>query len=314
MPDWLIERGIGETRAVRVENGEIVEARIFLEGVVAAGTVLAARLAEAGVPAIAEAGGEEFLLPQGAPKVTQGGQLVIEVIRERIPGAEPWKRTLARVADGEPRPAPALDGEIVTFPSPDDRLEQAGWFDLLEEARSGVVRFAGGELRVSPTPAMTLIDVDGTLPPLELALAGADAAARTILRHGVGGSIGIDLPTVAGKAERQAIAARVDAVLPQPFERTAVNGFGFLQVVRPRAHASLFELAADRAAFEARALLRKAAMERTGTTRLAAHPAVSRLLESRRDWLDGLAAQVGGAVSLRSEPALPISAAYAEGC
>ena len=42
----------------------------------------------------------------------------------------------------------------------------------------------------------------------------------------------------------------VDAILPQPFERTAVNGFGFLQIVRPRRHASLFELAADRAAFE----------------------------------------------------------------
>jgi hypothetical protein len=27
-PEWLIERGIGEDRAVLVENGEIVEARI----------------------------------------------------------------------------------------------------------------------------------------------------------------------------------------------------------------------------------------------------------------------------------------------
>lgn len=314
MPDWLVERGIGETRAVRVGQGEIVEARILLGGAVPAGTLLAARLAEAGVPAVARAGDEQYLLPQGAGKATQGARLVIEVTRERIPGAEPWKRPLARLADGEPRAAPALDGELLAFPSPDDRLGRAGWSDLLEEARSGIVRFAGGELRVSPTPAMTLIDVDGTLPPLELALAGAEAAARAILRHGIGGSIGIDLPTVAGKAERQAIAARLDAVLPKPFERTAVNGFGFVQVVRPRAHASLFELAADRAAFEARALLRRSALERTGATRLVAHPAVIRLLETRSDWLDALERQVGGAVALRADPALPISAAYAEGC
>jgi hypothetical protein len=44
LPDWLIERGIGETRAVRLDAGEIVESRILLEGVVPAGTVLHARL------------------------------------------------------------------------------------------------------------------------------------------------------------------------------------------------------------------------------------------------------------------------------
>ncbi len=94
--------------------------------------------------------------------------------------------------------------------------------------------------------------------PSELAIAGARAAAEAIRRHGVGGSIGIDLPTVEGKAARQAAADAVDEVLPKPFERTSVNGFGFLQIVRPRTHASLFELAADRASFEARALLRAA--------------------------------------------------------
>ena len=33
MPDWLIERGIGETRAVRVADGEIVESRIMIDGI-----------------------------------------------------------------------------------------------------------------------------------------------------------------------------------------------------------------------------------------------------------------------------------------
>ena len=61
---------------------------------------------------------------------------------------------------------------------------------------------------------MTLIDVDGHLPPEQLALAGAAAAARTIRRHGIGGSIGIDLPTIGGKAARQAVAEAVDAILP----------------------------------------------------------------------------------------------------
>ncbi|HET9397737.1 MAG TPA: ribonuclease, partial [Sphingomicrobium sp.] len=169
----------------------------------------------------------------------------------------------------------------------------------------------GGELRISLTPAMTLIDVDGQLPPAELAVAGARAAAEAIRRHGVGGSIGIDLPTVDRKAVRQAAAEAVDAMLPKPFERTSVNGFGFLQVVRPRAHASLLELAADRSAFEARALLRAAGRE-VGAIRLAAHPAVIAELNRKPDWLDQLSRRTGGLVTLRSEPSLAMSAGHAE--
>jgi ribonuclease G len=142
-------------------------------------------------------------------------------------------------------------------------------------------------------------------------MAGAKAAARAILRHGIGGSIGVDLPTVQGKDQRVAIGAAVDAILPNPFERTAVNGFGFLQIIRPRRHASLFELAADRAAFEARALLRQAARE-TGPICLAAHPAVIAVIEGHGDWMAALARQVGGTVGLRSDPKLTISGGHAE--
>jgi hypothetical protein len=312
LPDWLIERGIGESRAVRLQAGEIVEARIFLDGLVSAGTVLEAKLASVGVPAIAQVGKDQYLLPAGAAGITKGARLAIEVTRERIPGSEPWKRPLARLTDEAPRPSRQLDAEDLSFPSPDDRLGRAGWCDLLDEARTGIVRFPEGELRVSPTPAMTLMDVDGRLPPFDLAMAGARAAAHAILRHGIGGSIGIDLPTVGGKSQRQELGAAVDAILPHPFERTAVNGFGFLQIVRARTHASLFELAQDRAAFEVRALLRRAALERTGAVRIVAYPAIVAVLESQAEWLNAIARQVGGSVALRAEPSLPMSGAYAE--
>ena len=310
MPDWLFERGIGETRAIQVEAGEIVAARILVDGIVPAGSVVDARLVRAGKPAVAEAAGEQFMLRVGAGKATQGERVAIEVERETIPGGEPWKRPLARISGEAPRAA-GLAGTELPFPAPQDVLAEAGWGDLIEEARSGIVAFAGGALRVSPTPAMTLLDVDGSLPPLELAMAGARAAARAILRHGIGGSIGIDLPTVAGKSERAAIAAAFDSVLTGPFERTAVNGFGFLQIVRPRRHASLFELAMDRAAFEARALLRQAARDK-GAIRLVAHPAVIALLEARPEWLEALARQVGGAVALRADARLTMSGGHAE--
>jgi hypothetical protein len=312
LPSWLVERGIGETRAILVEGGGIVEARITLDGAVPAGTILQAVLKQTGKPAVAAAGSSEFLLPNGPPGVTQGASFFIEVTREAIPGAEPWKRPLARLAEAPVRPAPAFDGEAIAFPAPTDRFEQAGWSDLVDEARSGTVRFAGGELRVSPTPAMTLIDVDGHLPPPELALAGAVAAALAIRRHGIGGSIGIDLPTLSGKAHRQVVDAAIDAHLPQPFERTAMNGFGFIQIVRPRRHASLFELAQDQAAFEARALLRRTAFEPGGPKRLVTHPAVIAVIEAHPGWTEALARQVGGAIGLRPDASIPIHGGYAE--
>ncbi len=312
MPDRLVERGIGETRSALIEAGEIVEARVTLEGAVAAGSVVQAVCKQSGRPALAVADKTEYLLAAGAPGVTEGARLFIEVTREAIPGAEPWKRPLARIADGPGRPVAPIERDLLAFPAPADRLEAAGWSDLLDEARSGIVRFPGGELRVSPTPAMTLIDVDGHLPPPELALGGAVAAAHAIRRHGIGGSIGIDLPTLAGKAQRQSVAAAIDAHLPQPFERTAMNGFGFIQIVRPRRHASLFELAQDRAGFEARALLRRAAFAGGGTRRLAAHPAVIAAIEARPSWIAVLARQIGGAVTLRADASIPIHGGYAE--
>jgi ribonuclease G len=316
LPEWLIERGIGETRAALVDRGEIVEARIELEGAVPAGSIVAARLTSAGTSsAVArDQRGDEYLLPSGAPGVSEGASVNIEVTRGAIPGTEPWKRPLARLSDGAPHEAPPLSGRELSLPNPSDELGRGGWNDMIDEARSGRVQFDGGELRISVTPAMTLIDVDGYLDPEELAIRGAGEAAKAVRRLDIGGSVGIDLPTSGSKAARQAAAAAIDEHLPQPFERTAVNGFGFVQIVRLRSRASLIELAQDRAAFEARALLRRAALEPPGPKRLVAHPAVASVLERRRDWLDALAGQTGGAISLRADPALPMSGGYAESC
>src|SRR3546814_7219606 len=77
-------------------------------------------------------------------------------------------------------------------------------------------------------------------------------------------SIGIDLPTMNNKDERQIAANLFDKHLPQPFERTAVNGFGFLQVIRRRERPSLMEvLREDPVLTAALALLRRG--ERHGT-------------------------------------------------
>jgi ribonuclease G len=124
---------------------------------------------------------------------------------------------------------------------PDD-LEAAGWSEVLDEAERGEIAFDGGALRMSLTPAMTLFDVDGSTEAGPLAIAAAHAVCAAIFRHSIGGSIGIDFPTLPDRTSRRAVDAAIDATLPQPFERTAINGFGFLQIVRRRLRPSLPEL------------------------------------------------------------------------
>ena len=82
----------------------------------------------------------------------------------------------------------------------------------------------------------------GSLPPAQLGPKGAKLSAQAIRRMGLAGSIGIDLPTMNNKDERMIAAAQIDKYLPLPFERTAVNGFGFVQIIRRRERANLMEL------------------------------------------------------------------------
>ncbi|MEG3087732.1 ribonuclease [Sphingomonas sp. PB4P5] len=270
MPEWLYEAGIGEARAALIEGDRIVQALIEPDDTgPRLGTVTRARIVEITTKGrearLTLEGGSEATLSPLPPGITQGSSLTVRIVREAIPEAGRPKRPKAAPTDEQPAPGPDLLARITASglpvrtlrPHEADALEQAGWSEVLEEALSGEIAFAGGALRMTPTPAMTLFDVDGVGPLEPLAIAAATAIAQAIVRHAIGGSIGVDFPTITGKAPRQAVAAALDAALPQPFERTAVNGFGFLQIVRPRLHASLPELLRSDPAARTRALLRQ---------------------------------------------------------
>ncbi len=312
-PEWLYEAGIGEARAALVDDDQIVEAAIELDtDALKVGLIAPARLVELlpGRRGRATLDGGEALINHLPPGITQGASLTVEIIREALPEAGRAKLAKAVPSDLPPCPAPTLyerlvaTGLLVRSPRAHepDALEAAGWSELLDEAVSGEIVFPLGALRLSPTPAMTLFDVDGA-PPLDtLAVAAAHAVARAIRRHGIGGSIGIDFPTIAGKAQRNAVAGAIDESLPQPFERTAMNGFGFLQIVRPRPRASIPEiLRADPVGAATRAALRT--LERTPPTASRRHTlpaAVHTRLMTRPDWIAELARRAGVVHELES--------------
>ena len=311
MAEWLYEEGIGENRAILVEDEDILVGAIELPGEVRCGSVLAGRLASIPLPGrrgIVETEQGEVLVEPVPAALTQGQKVRVEIVREPI--AEPGnpKRAKGRITEDEEREGPSLLERIggatrVSPPGP-DLFWESGWGTLIDEAMGEVIDFGGGELRMSLTPAMTLFDVDGFLPPAELAVAGAEAAALAIRRLDIGGSIGIDLPTVPSRAERLRAVEVLDALLPRPFERTAVNGFGFLQIVRRRERRSLPELVQwDPAGAAARDLLRDAEWGGgIGPRTLEAAPAVIARLRANSDWLETLQRRIGAPVALREQP------------
>lgn len=285
MAEWLYEAGIGEERAALVDGGAIVAARIVRAGDdPRVGLVAPAKLVEilrkGALGRVALADGAEAMLRPLPAGLTLGATARVRIVREAVPERGRPKRALAVPTDDPATPAPSLATELAATGLPvrilrahePDVLEAAGWGELLDEAATGEIAFPGGALRMTPTPAMTLFDVDGEGAPAALALAGARAAAAAIRRHEVGGSIGLDLPTVGGKAQRQAVDALLAAALPDA-ERTAMNGFGFVQLIRRRERASLPELIqADPRLADALALLRR--LERDPQPRVDAPAAV----------------------------------------
>ena len=306
MAKWLYETGIGETRAALIEDGAIREAAIEREGSAIVGLVTCARRTAHDRVTLAD--GAEAQLAILPKRISEGATLTVRVIREAIPESGRAKLPKAVPTDEPPAPAPDLLARITATGVPvhrprahePDALEAAGWSELLDEAISGEIVFPTGALRMSLTPAMTLFDVDGPAPLAPLAIAAALSMALAIRRHGIGGSIGVDFPTLASKAERRAVAEAIDAALPPPFERTAVNGFGFLQIVRPRPRASLPELLrADPVAAAARATLRRLEREPPGAPRAQRLPApVLAYLQARPTWLAELARRTGATPTL----------------
>ena len=107
-----------------------------------------------------------------------------------------------------------------------------------------------------------------------------------------------DFPTMPDKAARKAAGDALDAALPLPFERTAINGFGFMQIVRRRTRASLPEIVrADPVGAALRAALRRFERDKSpGSLHLALPPAQQALLSARPEWRAALAQRTGRAI------------------
>lgn len=275
---------------------------------VRAGAVWGTRLRAGGRVSL---GGEEALVSGGAAGFPEGARVMVEVVRERVP--EPGRMRPARVrvtgpatVEGESNAGPGLAQRLAALGLPvasgfPDEVAEA-WDAHWSAAETGQVAIPGGLLLCMPTPALTAIDIDGTPDPVVAASAIADLVHRWDLQ----GSIAIDFPTAPGRGWRQEAAQAFDrAMADAPFERTAINGFGLLQVIRPRVRASILEramLARDETT--ALALLDRAARAAgAGPIAIRARPAVARLLSAYPELVADAARRAGRPVDVVADRA-----------
>jgi ribonuclease G len=291
---------IGEIRIAVMDRGRLLEMRVArASDGIQPGAVVGARLHGDGM---AEALGEPLALARPPVGAAEGALGRVEVVRAAIP--ERHRRKPARGLWHGPA---EREGLIEAAPSLADGLAKSGirvregwpeavaaaWAEGWEEAELGEIRLRGGRLSLVPTPAGVAVDVDGGCTAL--AAEATTALAKAIRRWDIGGNVLVDFPRL-DRAARLMVAERLDSELAGvAFERTAINGFGLLQIVLPRARPSILERAwFERGANLAFDLLEAAIRDpRPGSLRLFAPPAASSFLGRHRDLVAEAARQAG---------------------
>lgn len=291
--------------------------------------------------------GSEALLDP-APTEPEGTRLVVEITRPPIPEPGRWKRAICKprgdvlIADAEPVTLPLAREFVGRYASATDeiivpdqlagaevtkhlgradmpiRIDASAFgavdFDQLESmAITGEAAIANGQLSIERTRAMTIIDIDGSGDPLALNLAAAHSIPRLLRLFDTGGQIGVDFLAMPDRKARLAVdAALADAcTVLGPHDRTATNGFGFVQMVRPRYGPSIPEILSGttpgRLSPESRALaLLRLASRSTGfgVRKITTHPII---VDQLRQWPDELAAlqkRLGANIELVSDSAV----------
>jgi hypothetical protein len=340
-----------------VQEGALVEFWVCRPGAPdGVGDLLVGRVSEVVAPMagrfVATGGADGFLPDSDCPVAAPSGTLLgVRITRAAQGGKGP--RLTARLSEAEQifargrpvglvrRGADALTRLAARFPDAvvrvDDlsvaaalhptlgervrRVAQAFGDALADEvaglAADEVGLEEGGRLQITPTPALTAIDVDagGAASGGGSKTASLErfnrhvlpAIARQIRLRNLSGAILVDLAGLSAK-RRRALAPAFSAALAADPLQPKLLGFtalGLAEIVRPRIHPPLHEVLAGAHAAGLAALRRVVAESMAGQAlTLRAAPAIVDCLRADGAALADLAQHIGRALIMRADPAL----------
>ncbi len=296
---------------------------------------------------VALAGQQDGFLPdsEGAGGRTEGEMLAVRITRTAQGGKGPRLAAAAAAAcAGSPHlletgPSP-LARLASLYPSASIEIDDAALFARLRPDLPGrlslVARAFGEDLEadaealsspsvalpgglsatITPTPALTAIDVDGgastgvrgqkSTVQFAANRAALPALIRQIRLRNLSGAIMLDLAGVPTR-RRQALGPDIAACLARDPARPRLAGFtqlGFAEILRPRLAAPLHELLSGPHA-AGLAALRLLTSEPARRAALRTTPAVVAALQADPEALADLARRSTYPLILRSDPALP---------
>ena len=282
----------GERRAALVEGGNILEIHIQrdVQWVLGeCGTGRIDRKTPSGAYVIVDDGSE--LLLRSKISDPEGARVAFEVTREAISEPGRTKPPEIMLRNNLPNPLPQKDALW------DNRLSLLGHESVAASIASGFdVALAGqsivGDVTISfqRTKAGLVFDVDGIGNAFAINSVAATEIARLLRLYQIGAMVMVDFVSMEAKTQRTQIAEIFDAASTfdqRAFERTAINGYGLMQVVRARPRPSVLDhlfgtrIAALSDETQAYWLLRAvAASSGFGPRTVTARPVVARLLQS----------------------------------
>ncbi len=302
---WLEQRRIGEQLRAGVEAGALVELHLARESdPLPFGTVHEAVVrGKDGARLHIDCNGTSAWLI-GSPQHPIGHKLPVQVVRVAI--AEPGALKRAHLVEHRGLAIVPPETQIIRdFP---ESFEVETWCD---RAMSGTIPFDGGSLSLERTRAGLVIDVDGSGDRHALNIAAAMKIAAVLRLFQIGGMVMVDFVTPDNRALRLELDAALDAALrkdPRPFERTAINGFGLVQIVRAKRGPSLIDTLcgtrhhAPGIETQALRLLNEAASSiGAGPRTLIAQSNIISMLEKMPSLLDELRLAIGADVKMAAD-------------
>ena len=317
MAEWIKEQGIGENRALLIEGEKVLAAKLHWPGELTAGEFYTAQLTtktsgERRGTATLE-NGVQILVEKLPSELTEGSHFALRISRASIAERGRFKYAQGRY-HGEVVPADAPRTPFESFKARSVSAFEAGlWEEVWSAASAGAIDFTGGGIVVSATPAMALFDVDCSSPE-EAYHNAIPTIARALHWFDIGGNVGIDFPTIVDKRDRKAFDERLAEHLADwQHESTAMNGFGFVQLIaRLEGPSLLHRFATSRVGMCARYALRVAErVEGIGRiVLLRVHPALKAKLKG--EWIEELARRTGRELRIEMDPGLALEAPQAQ--
>jgi len=214
-PHCILERGIGETRALIRLGRKPVEVHIRRDSQAARpfeGDMFAGRITRIDKNMMAafvdlgagESGLLRFATAPNAPRLCEGDGVEVRIKRTQEPGKAALLEFVGKTKVREPGKIKALSLQDVLQARWPGLVFEKGRVDLVEPlCESEVALPSGGFVYIDHTRAGTMIDVDsGTAPKFKTAMEAAKEVSRQIRLRGIGGLILTDFPNLRAKKQR----------------------------------------------------------------------------------------------------------------